>query len=162
MTYCVGLMLEAGLVFASDTRTNAGVDYISSYSKMHIFNPTSDRLFVLLTAGNLATAQAVMSRIRRDIENSQSARGGPVEDIVGPDLLSAKYMFEAVDYVGKLSVFVQKQHSNTMRQLGGSGEASFILGGADCRPASWSVHDLSSGQRDHGYHRYSLPSDRRE
>jgi len=68
MTYCVGFLLEGGLVFASDSRTNAGVDYISSYSKMHVFQPAPDRLFVLLTAGNLATAQAVINRMRRDIE----------------------------------------------------------------------------------------------
>ncbi|HYP03965.1 MAG TPA: 20S proteasome subunit A/B, partial [Cyanobium sp.] len=42
MTYCVGLLLEAGLVFASDSRTNAGVDYISTYSKMHVFQPAAD------------------------------------------------------------------------------------------------------------------------
>jgi putative proteasome-type protease len=104
MTYCVGFLLEAGLVFASDTRTNAGVDYISSYSKMHIFKPAPDRLFVLLTAGNLATAQAVMSRMRRDIEEPQPARSNHEDDPGGPDLLTSNYLFEAVDYVGRLSL----------------------------------------------------------
>ncbi|MFN9932033.1 MAG: 20S proteasome subunit A/B, partial [Cyanobacteriota bacterium] len=65
MTYCVGFLLKAGLVFASDSRTTAGVDYISTYSKMHVFQPTPDRLFVLMAAGNLATTQAVLNRIRR-------------------------------------------------------------------------------------------------
>jgi putative proteasome-type protease len=129
MTYCVGFLLDAGLVFVSDTRTNAGVDYISSYSKMHIFKPAEDRLFVLLTAGNLATAQAVINRMRRDIEEPAAARKDHPEDPGGPDLLSANYLFEAVDYVGRLSVAVQKQHEPSMRQVGGSGEASFILGG---------------------------------
>lgn len=68
MTYCIGYWLEKGLVMASDSRTNAGVDYISSYSKMYVFQPASDRLFVLLAAGNLATTQAVVSWIRRDLD----------------------------------------------------------------------------------------------
>ena len=67
MTYCVGYWLEEGLVLASDSRTNAGVDYISTYSKMHVFQPAEDRLFVLLAAGNLATTQAVLNRIHRDL-----------------------------------------------------------------------------------------------
>jgi len=62
----VGFLLDGGLVFASDSRTNAGVDYISTYSKMHVFQPAPDRLFVLLAAGNLATTQSVLNRIRRD------------------------------------------------------------------------------------------------
>jgi len=70
MTYCVGYWLEEGLVLASDSRTNAGVDYISTYSKMHVFQPGPDRLFVLLAAGSLATTQAVVSTIRRDLDQA--------------------------------------------------------------------------------------------
>jgi putative proteasome-type protease len=73
MTYCVGFLLESGLVFASDSRTNAGVDYISSYSKMHVFQPAPDRLFVLMAAGNLGTTQAVLNRIRRDLAVDEAA-----------------------------------------------------------------------------------------
>ena len=73
MTYCVGFLLESGLVFASDSRTNAGVDYISSYSKMHVFQPAPDRLFVLMAAGNLGTTQAVLNRIRRDLALDEAA-----------------------------------------------------------------------------------------
>ena len=58
VTYCIGYWLEKGLVMASDSRTNAGVDYISTYSKMYTFQPASDRLFVLLAAANLATTAA--------------------------------------------------------------------------------------------------------
>jgi putative proteasome-type protease len=124
MTYCVGLLLEAGLVFASDSRTNAGVDYISSYSKMHVFQPAADRLFVLLAAGNLGTTQAVVNRIRRDIDDQ-----GASADDDKPNLLTARYLFEAADYIGRLSVGVQKEFSPSLRQAGASGEASFILGG---------------------------------
>ena len=137
MTYCVGFLLEAGLVFASDSRTNAGVDYISSYSKMHVFQPAEDRLFVLLTAGNLATAQAVLNRIRRDIDDhdpelAARTRGAGTEknrSSPTPDLLTARYLFEAADYVGRLSVEVQEKVAPSLRQAGASAEVSFILGG---------------------------------
>ena len=67
MTYCVGLRLEQGLVMAADSRTNAGVDYISSFSKLHVMQPAPDRIFVLLAAGSLATTQNVLNRINRDL-----------------------------------------------------------------------------------------------
>jgi putative proteasome-type protease len=129
MTYCVGFLLEAGLVFASDSRTNAGVDYISSYSKMHVFQPAPDRLFVLLTAGNLATAQAVLHRIRRDIADHQAPEGGGGSEADGPTLLTARHLFEAADYVGGLSVAVQQKVGANLRQTGASADVTFILGG---------------------------------
>lgn len=61
MTYCVAMRLREGLVFASDTRTNAGVDHIATFRKMHIFERRGERAIVMLTAGNLATAQSVIS-----------------------------------------------------------------------------------------------------
>jgi putative proteasome-type protease len=150
MTYCVGFLLESGLVFASDSRTNAGVDYISSYSKMHVFQPAPDRLFVLMAAGNLGTTQAVLNRIRRDLALDEAAASaamvsavndgpGAPPPLAGPgppgtadeshDLLTARYLFEAADYVGRLSVAVQRAFSTPLKQAGASGEASFILGG---------------------------------
>ncbi len=79
MTYCVGFWLEDGLVMASDSRTNAGVDYISSYRKLHIFEPAPDRLFMLLAAGNLATTQAVINQIQRDLNRARSTHDGTGE-----------------------------------------------------------------------------------
>jgi putative proteasome-type protease len=147
MTYCVGFLLESGLVFVSDSRTNAGVDYISSYSKMHVFQPAPDRLFVLMAAGNLGTTQAVLNRIRRDLALDEAEAAAQILSAVndGPaptapprspgtadeshDLLTARYLFEAADYVGRLSVAVQRAFSTPLQQAGASGEASFILGG---------------------------------
>ena len=131
MTYCVGFRLKAGLVFASDSRTNAGVDYISTYSKMHVFEPAEDRLFVLLAAGNLATTQAVVNRIQRDLRDRRQGfiEGGGSSLGGRPDLCSARHLFEAADYVGHLSVAVQQEFAISLRQTGASGEASFILGG---------------------------------
>jgi putative proteasome-type protease len=69
MTYCLAIELEDGLVFCSDSRTNAGPDRVSTYSKMHRFSVPYDRSLVLLTAGNLATSQAVVARLQRDLED---------------------------------------------------------------------------------------------
>ena len=61
MTYCVGLKIDRGIVFASDTRTNAGLDNVASFKKMYIWDELADRTFVLLTSGNLAVTQAVVT-----------------------------------------------------------------------------------------------------
>ena len=133
-------------MFASDSRTNAGVDYISTYSKMHVFQPTPDRLFVLMAAGNLGTTQAVLNRIRRDLAaaavddatdddtDHATAEGSPASAAADatpkrPDLRSSRYLFEVADYIGQLSVTVQRQFATSLREAGATGEASFILGG---------------------------------
>jgi len=119
MTYCVGIALEQGLVMASDSRTNAGVDYVTTYSKMHVFNPAPDRVFVILSAGNLATTQEAMNHIRRDLDFPTGA----------PNLANVHYLFEAAEYVGGVSLAVQRAHSQALSQIGVSGETSLILGG---------------------------------
>ena len=149
MTYCVAFLLESGLVFASDSRTNAGVDYISTYSKMHVFQPAPDRIFVIMAAGNLGTTQAVLNRIRRHLDehhagvesgapagqsaaSEKEAKGEGERSVVGePDvnLVKARYLFEVADYIGSLSLAVQKNYAHSLRQAGATGEASFILGG---------------------------------
>ena len=63
MTYCVGILVGDGLVFAADTLTNAGVDHLSTFRKMTVFERPGDRILVLLAAGNLATTQAVVSLV---------------------------------------------------------------------------------------------------
>ena len=78
MTYCVGLALDEGLVMAADSRTNAGVDYVTTFSKLHVFQPAPDRIFVLLSAGNLATTQEVLNRIRRDLDQALDPGRGAV------------------------------------------------------------------------------------
>ena len=119
MTYCVGLVLNDGLVMAADSRTNAGVDYVTTFSKLHVFTPAPDRIFILLSAGNLATTQEVLNRIRRDLDQA-SPHG---------DLLTPHYLFEAAEYVGRISLAVQREHGPALNQSGMSAEATFILGG---------------------------------
>ena len=119
MTYCLGLAVDSGLVLASDSRTNAGVDYVTSFSKLHVLTPAADRLFVLLSAGNLATTQEVMNRIRRDLDQPPA----------GLSLLSARYLFEAADYVGRISLGVQRDHGPALSESGVSAQTTLILGG---------------------------------
>jgi len=118
MTYCLAIKIDDGLVFASDSRTHAGVDYASVYSKMYRFE-LQDRMLVLLAAGSLATTQAVVNQIRRDL--------GSPEGIC--NLRNTPYLFDAATYVGGISVRVQSLHWEAMQRSGFSAEATFILGG---------------------------------
>lgn len=114
MTYCVAIAVNAGLVFCSDSLTNAGIDQISTYSKMFKFGIEGNRQFVILTAGNLATTQATIARLKSDIKKQA--------DI---NLYNVSCIQEAADYLGEISREQQAKHSAS----GSSFEASFILGG---------------------------------
>ena len=117
MTYCVAINTHHGLIFCSDSRTNAGFDNISSYSKMHTFVWPGERSFVLLSSGNLATTQSVAKRLWSDIESDSTV-----------NLRNVPTMLSASDYVSSVSAFVQKQQA-TRDTSGTSFEATFIFGG---------------------------------
>jgi len=117
LTYCLAIRVDQGLVFASDSRTNAGADHVSTFSKMHTFEIPGERAICLLSAGNLATSQAVLRQIRRDNE-----RQGALS------LNTARELAEAAEYVGSLSREEQRKHGSSSDEKF-SPEASFILGG---------------------------------
>lgn len=119
MTYCLALRVESGLVFAADTRTNAGVDYITSYKKLHVFDTAPDRIFVIASAGSLATTQEIIHWLERDLAAGDSRE----------TLNTARYVFEAANYVGRVSRSVQVQHQAALTASGVSGETTLILGG---------------------------------
>lgn len=118
MTYCLALQLEEGLVFASDSRTTAGVDFVSTYRKLFQFQPTPDRFIVILTSGSLATSQEAVDRIRRDLDAAEPT-----------SLRTVNYLFEAAQYVGRVLVAVQADHAAALRESGADGKATFIVGG---------------------------------
>ena len=118
MTYCLALRLHEGLIFLGDTRTNAGVDNVSTYRKVHVFQPAPDRIFVLESAGNLATTQEVLDRIGRDLQSDG------VES-----LATVSHLFEAALYVGRLGRQVALGHRDALADAGADGTATFILGG---------------------------------
>lgn len=117
MTYCIGIAVNDGLVFVSDSRTNAGVDQIHTFSKMHVF--AQDRHFyVLLTAGNLATTQGVTARLHKDIKDSPTR-----------NLFTMHDMGSAATYVGEISREEQTLYERKESEQVFSPEATFILGG---------------------------------
>ena len=117
MTYCLAMRLSEGLVFLADTRTNAGVDNVNMYRKQHVFNPAPGRVFVLQSAGNLATTQEVLDRIRRDLTVP-----GDHES-----LANVGFLYEAALYVGAISREVSAAHS--LANNGVDMTSTFILGG---------------------------------
>jgi putative proteasome-type protease len=119
MTYCVGLRLDRGLVFMSDTRTNAGVDNISTFRKMRTWTVPGERLITVLTAGNLATTQAVVSLLE-ERSKAQSDRN--------PSILEQPSMFQVARQVGATLREVISEHSGEGQSADAFG-ATIILGG---------------------------------
>jgi putative proteasome-type protease len=114
MTYCVAISVDAGICFIADSRTNAGVDNVSTYSKMHIFSVDGERQIVVLSAGNLATTQGVISQLKKDIKMGS-----------GQHILNVPHLTDAADYLGEVSVAQQAKHNAGNANF----EASFIIGG---------------------------------
>ena len=111
MTYCVGMVLDKGLVLMSDTRTNSGVDNISTFRKMFSWRVPGERMIAIMTAGNLATTQAVVSQLE---ERTKSP------DERGNTLLNGPTMFSVATEVGRLlrSVIEERQAANGDRGRG--------------------------------------------
>jgi putative proteasome-type protease len=120
MTYCVGLKLDRGLVFMSDTRTNAGMDSISTFRKMHVWETPGERVIVLMSAGNLATTQAVVSLLE---ERSKA----PAER--SSVILETPSMYQTARLIGDTVKEVIAHASPTGEKADSYFNASFILGG---------------------------------
>ncbi|MBH0113884.1 peptidase [Novosphingobium sp. YJ-S2-02] len=122
MTYCVGMMLERGLVLMSDTRTNSGVDNISTFRKMHHWEISGERIISVMTAGNLATTQAVISQLEeRNKAPSQRSNS----------LLEAETMFQVATIVGDLlrETISSRAEDNGPRAAAGTFSATIIVAG---------------------------------
>jgi putative proteasome-type protease len=120
MTYCVGLLLEQGLVFASDTRTNAGVDQVAISPKMHVFEVENDRVIVLLTAGNLAITQSVVGYLRACIDKAKTG---------SKHLHNVDSMFEAAGLVGEALQATFQRDAGALKNHNIDFNASILLGG---------------------------------
>ena len=120
MTYCVGMVLDQGLVFMSDTRTNAGLDNVSSFRKMHFWETPGERVITLMTAGNLATTQAVVSILDERTK---------APDDRNPSLLAVPSMFQAAQLVAETAKNVISQHAETGQRADTAFNATLILGG---------------------------------
>ncbi|HEY4351650.1 MAG TPA: peptidase [Paraburkholderia sp.] len=117
MTYCVALSVDEGIVFLSDTRTNAGVDHISTARKMSVFEQPGERVLVLLGAGNLSLTQAVLRELSEP------------SDPQNPTLWTVSTMADAAGVVGRAVRTVHQRESQALQQFGVDFNCSFILGG---------------------------------
>ena len=124
MTYCVGLDLQGGLVLLSDTRTNAGVDHVSTFSKMHVVEVPGERLIAMLSAGNLAVTQAVVNLLNEGIERSQGPESPRLET-----LANVPSMFRAAQLVGEAIRRVYVKDGQAMQAQNVAFEVSILLGG---------------------------------
>ena len=122
MTYCVAAVTTQGIVFASDSRTNAGVDHVSVFSKMNVFEVPGERVVVLLSAGNLGTTQSVMSllHLRANLPDSQKNPSG----IVGLHSL-----YDVALLVGRTLREVIARDGPSLSQQGIDPDSTLILGG---------------------------------
>ena len=121
MTYCVGIRLNAGLVFLSDSRTNAGVDQISTCRKMMIYEKAGDRFMVLLSAGNLSISQSVREILQ--VEKLERHDADPLT------IWNAGSMFDAARVLGSAVRRVYQQDGPALKAAGLDFNASFIFGG---------------------------------
>jgi len=119
MTYCVGLLVDTGLVLLSDSRTNAGVDQINTFRKMATFQRANDRVLVLMSAGNLAITQAVVNLLHEAPEDSDQP----------PRIFRANNMFNAARVIGDALREIHSRDAEMLKETGHEFNATFILGG---------------------------------
>lgn len=117
MTYCVGVQVDEGLVFLSDSRTNAGVDQVSTFRKMTLFEVPDERVIVLLSAGNLAVSQSVTGLLRERVTGARNS------------LLTVRTMSDAARLVGDAVRDVYKRDAEPLNDHGIEFNPTFIIGG---------------------------------
>jgi putative proteasome-type protease len=122
MTYCVAIKLNAGLVFLSDSRTNAGLDQISTFRKMIVYEKPDDRFMVLLSAGNLSISQSI-----REILQVERLKDNDEDECV--TIWNAKSMFEAARVLGSAIRKVHERDAGSLNQSGVDFNVSLIFGG---------------------------------
>ncbi|MGV0024526.1 peptidase [Phormidesmis priestleyi] len=118
MTYCLGILTRAGLVMAADSRTNAGVDYVSTHQKLFNFSLPGDRVIFLCTSGNLSVTQSVLTLIRRDLQVKAEV-----------SLHTLPSLYEVARYVGEKMRQIQTQDRSWLEKDHIDFKCSFLLGG---------------------------------
>ncbi len=119
MTYCVGILLESGMVFASDSRTNAGVDHVSTFRKMKVFERPGDRSIAIMTSGNLSVTQNALNLLEL-----QSRHDDPHGNI-----WATQSLFDVASLLGENLREVRKRDGAYLQQNNIDSNASFIIGG---------------------------------
>jgi len=119
MTYCVGMLLDTGLVFLSDSRTSAGVDQVGTFRKTSVFEQPGERVLVLQTSGNLAVSQSVISILRERMLSGGDA----------PNLMNVRSMFDAARCVGDALREVYRHDAEALRNFAVEFNTALVLGG---------------------------------
>ena len=117
MTYCVAMSLDAGMIFASDSRTNAGVDHIARFSKMRVFARDADRVIVMLSSGNLSVTQNAVNIVEEQAHSGEQ------------NIWNAGSMFQVARYLGDALREVKARDGPYMTQNNIDASANFIVGG---------------------------------
>lgn len=131
MTYCIAIKLDSGLVLCADSRTNAGLDQVSTYSKVTLFGIDDERQFAVLSAGNLGTATAVRRQLQRDIDRGDDS------------LFTVADIAAAAEYLGAVNRDEQAKHSSEgSSQESFNPEATFLLAGqiGDAEPEIYLIY----------------------
>ena len=118
MTYCLGIINHFGIVIAADSRTNAGVDYISAYKKLFDFSIAGERVILICTSGNLSMTQGVIAQLQRDLQNHEEA-----------NLHTIPTLYDIARYIGNKSREIQEQDRKWLHQDKIDYHCSFLLGG---------------------------------
>ena len=118
MTYCLGIINPFGIVMGADSRTNAGVDYISAYKKLFDFSKPGERVIVICTSGNLSVSQGVISRLKKDIKNEEK-----------DNLYTFSHLSDVARYIGNKSREIQELDRPWLEQDKIDYRCSFLLGG---------------------------------
>lgn len=118
MTYCLGIITHFGLVMAADSRTNAGVDYISTYQKLFDFSQPGERVILVCTSGNLSITQGVLNYLRKDLRAQEET-----------SLHTLPTLYEVCRYIGSKIRLIQEQDRSCLQQDGIDFHCSFLVGG---------------------------------
>ncbi len=119
MTYCLGIKLNSGLVFASDSRTNAGVDHVATFQKMKVYEKHEDRVIVVLSSGNLAMTQGVINLLDRHVKAEEGT----------PTIWNVESMYDAAALVGDALREMERRDGNYLSQQNIDASSSLIVGG---------------------------------
>lgn len=120
MTYCIGVLLKEGIVLASDSRTNAGVDNFATFCKMTVFERPGDRVIVLLSSGSLAGTQAVIGTLKQRTESPEWATD---------NIWAARTMFDVAMMVSDAVRHIERRDGEHLAHSSSPFNASFIIGG---------------------------------
>jgi putative proteasome-type protease len=121
MTYCCGILVRDGLVMIADTRTNAGLDNVSTFRKLHVYTEPGERIMALASSGNLSLSQTVRSTLTEGIENTETGER--------ETLMNAPTMFQAAQRIGRAVRSIQDVEGKALEEADVDHSVAFLFGG---------------------------------